>query len=108
MRRRIGRPGSPGPPPSDHPNGDGLLERFLALLALAACGALPAPAADAPPLFSPDPPDPAAAALVNAKKGRLKHGFAFCGQNAYRVDRIMPVKELIATLTAEFEQAANA
>ena len=49
-----------------------------------------------------------AAALVNAKKGRLKHGFAFCGQNAYRVDRIMPVKELIATLTAEFEQAANA
>ncbi len=42
------------------------MKRFLALLALAACCALPAPAADAPPLFSPDPPDPAAAALVNA------------------------------------------
>jgi len=36
-------------------------------------------------------------ALTNAKKGRLKKGFAFAGSNAYRVDKIVPVKELIAT-----------
>lgn len=49
-----------------------------------------------------------ASALINAKKGRLTHGFAFCGQNAYRVDRIVSVKELIATLQAEFDAAVSA
>jgi nitronate monooxygenase len=42
-----------------------------------------------------------ALALVNAKKGRLKHGFAFAGQNAYRVKDIVSVKELMASLTEE-------
>ncbi|MBU1231014.1 MAG: nitronate monooxygenase [Proteobacteria bacterium] len=42
-------------------------------------------------------------ALVNAKKGILKHGFAFCGENVWRVDRIMSVKELIGILRQEFE-----
>lgn len=41
-------------------------------------------------------------ALVSAKKGILKHGFAFCGENAWRVDRIMSVKELVGSLKQEF------
>ena len=46
-----------------------------------------------------------ALALTNAKKGRLKKGFAFAGSNAYRVDKIVSVKELIATLLEEYEKA---
>ena len=42
-------------------------------------------------------------ALVSAKRGLLKNGFAFCGENVWRVDRIMSVKELINTLRQEFE-----
>jgi len=45
-----------------------------------------------------------ALALINAKKGRLKHGFAFTGQNAYRVERIVPVKDVIAALKQEFNK----
>ncbi|MFZ5425981.1 MAG: NAD(P)H-dependent flavin oxidoreductase [Thermodesulfobacteriota bacterium] len=45
-------------------------------------------------------------ALMNAKRGKLDHGFAFAGQNAWRVDRIMPVKELMESLEAEYDQAA--
>jgi nitronate monooxygenase len=41
-------------------------------------------------------------ALANAKKGKLKHGFAFAGKNAYRVDKIMSVKELIDLLKAQY------
>jgi len=44
-----------------------------------------------------------AMALGNAQKGRLKHGFAFAGQNAYRVTEIISVRELIDSLIAEFE-----
>jgi len=43
-------------------------------------------------------------ALVSAKKGILKHGFAFCGQNVWRVDKIVSVKELIDELKKEFEE----
>jgi nitronate monooxygenase len=46
-----------------------------------------------------------ALALTNAKKGNLKKGFAFAGANAYRVDRIISVKELIDTLKEEYERA---
>ncbi len=46
-------------------------------------------------------------ALVNAKKGRLKHGFAFAGQNAYRVNKIMSVKELMDDLKHEYISACN-
>lgn len=46
-----------------------------------------------------------ARALINAKKGNLADGFAFAGQNAYRVDEIISVKELINTLVAEAENA---
>ena len=44
-------------------------------------------------------------ALINAKKGKLKHGFAFAGSNAYLVDAIVSVKELMATLEREFDEA---
>jgi len=40
-------------------------------------------------------------ALVNAKKGRLKSGFAFAGENAWRNDAIISVKELFAKLREE-------
>jgi len=40
-------------------------------------------------------------ALVNASKGDLEHGFAMCGTNAYRVKKIVKVKELMKELTDE-------
>ena len=47
-----------------------------------------------------------ALALTNAKKGNLEEGFAFAGTNAYRVDKIISVKELIGTLVEEYMAAA--
>ena len=44
-------------------------------------------------------------ALTNAKKGRLGKGFAFAGSNAYRVNEIVSVKELMGTLMREYEEA---
>jgi nitronate monooxygenase len=49
-----------------------------------------------------DSPYCIALALVNAKRGNLKGGFAFAGKNAYRVDRIQSVRELIASLVDEY------
>jgi nitronate monooxygenase len=49
-----------------------------------------------------------ALALVNAKKGMLKHGFAFAGANAYRVNAIVSVKELIESLRQGYIEAASA
>jgi nitronate monooxygenase len=43
-----------------------------------------------------------ARALTNAKIGNLDAGFAFAGANAYRVDKIMSVKELVDTLVEEY------
>ncbi|MFC1603931.1 NAD(P)H-dependent flavin oxidoreductase [Planctomycetota bacterium] len=43
-----------------------------------------------------------ASALTNAKYGNFDGGFAFSGANAYRVDKIISVNELIETLTAEY------
>jgi NAD(P)H-dependent flavin oxidoreductase YrpB (nitropropane dioxygenase family) len=43
-------------------------------------------------------------ALTNAKKGDLKNGFAFAGANAYRVDKLVSVKELITGLMDEFQR----
>ena len=45
-----------------------------------------------------------AQALVNAYKGRLKHGFAFAGANAYLVDKIVTVKDLMNDLREEAEK----
>jgi len=44
-------------------------------------------------------------ALTNAKKGDLDEGFAFAGANAYRVDKIVSVKELIETLIEEYDRS---
>jgi len=44
-----------------------------------------------------------AQALVNACVGDVDHGLIFCGQNAYRVNKIVTVKELMAELMAELE-----
>lgn len=41
-------------------------------------------------------------ALYNAFRGRLDKGYAFCGANAWRSDRIVSVKELIESLKSEF------
>lgn len=46
-------------------------------------------------------------ALVQARKGNLNHGFAFAGANAWRVDRIMPVKELMDSLADEYAQSVE-
>jgi nitronate monooxygenase len=46
-----------------------------------------------------------AQALANAKKGRMKLGFAFAGQTAPRVEKLLSVKELIASLQAEYDAA---
>ncbi|MFH2219172.1 MAG: nitronate monooxygenase family protein [Pseudomonadota bacterium] len=48
-----------------------------------------------------------ALALESARRGKFKHGFAFAGQNAYRVKEIVSVKELVNSLKAEFDLAAN-
>lgn len=48
-----------------------------------------------------------ALALKHAQQGQLKKGFAFAGANAYRSERIISVKELIADLTTEFDRAAD-
>lgn len=44
-----------------------------------------------------------AQALISAKNGNLNGGFAFCGENVYRVDKIVSVKELIDTLEEEYD-----
>lgn len=48
-----------------------------------------------------------ASALINAMKGNLERGFAFCGANAPRVDKILSVSELIETLRHEFDEAVE-
>ncbi len=45
-------------------------------------------------------------ALTQAKRGRFEEGFAFAGANAYRVDKIVSVKELMKTLVEEYDKAA--
>jgi len=45
-----------------------------------------------------------AQALVNAYRGKLENGFAMCGANAYRVKKIITVKELINELVSEAEE----
>jgi len=47
-----------------------------------------------------------ALALLNAQKGRMAHGFAFAGENAYRANKIISVKELVQNLKDEYNKAA--
>lgn len=41
-------------------------------------------------------------ALDNARKGVLEKGFAFAGSNAFRIDKIIPVKELLEELQKQY------
>lgn len=41
-------------------------------------------------------------ALDHARKGNLQNGFAFAGSNAFRVDKIIPVKELLLELKEQY------
>lgn len=44
-----------------------------------------------------------AMALLNAQRGKFKHGYAFAGENAYKVNKIIPVKELMNKLQQEYD-----
>lgn len=46
-----------------------------------------------------------ALALTNAQRGNMGSGFAFAGANAWRVREIVPVRELLAGLVAEYNAA---
>ena len=46
-----------------------------------------------------------ASALLNAMRGNLDRGFAFSGVNAFRINSITTVKELMASLQREFDAA---
>ncbi len=48
-----------------------------------------------------------AQALANAKKGRMKLGFAFAGSTAHRVDKLLSVRELMESLEAEYDAACG-
>jgi NAD(P)H-dependent flavin oxidoreductase YrpB (nitropropane dioxygenase family) len=42
-----------------------------------------------------------AKALLNASRGQMEKGFAMCGSNAYRIEKIISVKDLISELVTE-------
>ncbi len=48
-----------------------------------------------------------AQALINAMKGNLERGFAFCGANVARVNKIISVHELMDSLQKEFDEAMS-
>ncbi|MEG1406179.1 MAG: hypothetical protein RSC34_06180, partial [Alistipes sp.] len=43
-------------------------------------------------------------ALYNAFRGKFQNGYAFCGANAWRADKIQSVKDLMNTLKTEYEK----
>ncbi|KNY27860.1 NAD(P)H-dependent flavin oxidoreductase [Pseudobacteroides cellulosolvens] len=46
-----------------------------------------------------------ALALINAKRGKMKYGFAFAGENAYRAENIVSVEELVKSLVEEYNSS---
>ena len=46
-------------------------------------------------------------ALFNAKKGNLKDGFVFAGQNAYKISELLSVKNLVQSLKVEYSLGYN-
>lgn len=46
-------------------------------------------------------------ALASARRGKLKNGFAFAGANAFRVDKIVSVVELMSSLEAGYDLATT-
>lgn len=49
-----------------------------------------------------------AKALLNTSRGQMDKGFAMCGSNAYRIEKIVSVKELISELVAQTRAALRA
>ena len=47
-----------------------------------------------------------AMALINAQRGNMELGFAFAGENAYKTNEIVPVKELIRTIMDEYAKSS--
>lgn len=47
-----------------------------------------------------------AQALISAMRGNLNGGFAFCGENVWRVNEIIPVAELFHKLSEEYDKSA--
>ena len=43
-------------------------------------------------------------ALIRAQQGDVETGLVFTGENVYKIDKILPVKEIIATLIREAEE----
>ncbi len=54
----------------------------------------------------PDTPYCISMALVNAQRGNLNAGFVFCGENVWRVDKIVPVEGLIQELVEGYRASA--
>ncbi len=48
-----------------------------------------------------------AKALLNSYRGNMDEGFAICGANAYRIDKIVSVQELMDELQSECEAEMN-
>jgi len=48
-----------------------------------------------------------ALALINAQRGNMEHGFAFAGENAYKTNEIVSVRELIKALIEEYENLTS-
>ena len=46
-------------------------------------------------------------ALYNAFRGKMSHGYAFCGSNAWRIDKVVSVKELFSSLKEEFDKVVK-
>ncbi|MDE5690701.1 MAG: nitronate monooxygenase [Alistipes sp.] len=46
-------------------------------------------------------------ALYNAFRGKLQNGYAFCGANAWRAEKIQSVRELMTSLSAEYDRFAQ-
>ncbi len=55
----------------------------------------------------PDTPYCISMALVNAQRGNLNAGFVFCGENVWRVDKIVSVEELVQELVEGYRQSAR-
>ncbi|HID97166.1 MAG TPA: nitronate monooxygenase [Thermodesulfobacteriaceae bacterium] len=46
-------------------------------------------------------------ALINAQRGNINSGFVFCGENVWRINRIVSVQELMDELIAGYREAAR-
>lgn len=54
----------------------------------------------------PDTPYCIGMALINAQRGNIKSGFVFCGSNVWRVNKIVPVQELMDELVQGYTETA--